>query len=99
MTPDSLLDPRVKAALDAMKVRDRRAWFNLFTTEAILTDDGNAHDFAKWSDAELFGEDKGYLMSIDRVEDHGLTVYGKFHSDRWGEFETFMRFTVKNDKF
>jgi len=55
-------------------------------------------DFTEWSESELFGDSKAYLMSIDRVEDNGLTLYGKFHSDQWGEFETFMRFHVQGNK-
>jgi hypothetical protein len=59
-----------------------------FAQGATLSDDGNARDFTELSDSELFGKDKAHLMSIDRVEDSGLTLYGKFHVDRWGEFDT-----------
>ena len=50
------------------------------------------------SERELFGSGIAYLASIDRVEDGGLTIYGKFHPDQWGDFKTFMRFHVENYK-
>jgi hypothetical protein len=88
----------VKAALEAMNAHDRQGWVNLFATGATLTDDRGEQEFTQWSDSELFGNDKAYLMSIDRVEDDGLTIYGMFHSDQWGEFETFMRFKIQDNK-
>lgn len=98
MNVENLTNPLVKAAIEAMNAMDHQGWFKLFASGATLTDDGDQHDFTEWSDSELFGKDRGYLMSIDRVEDNGLTIYGKFHSDQWGEFETFMKFTVQGDK-
>ena len=70
----------------------------LFWDKPELTDDGTPHDFTEWSERELFGSSVAYLASIDKVEDGGLTIYGKFHSDQWGNFKTFMRFHVENDK-
>ena len=98
MNTELLTNPLVKAAIEAMNAGDDQRWFRLFADGAILTDDDNARDFTEWSDSELFGTDKAYMMSIDRVEENGLTIYGKFHSDRWGEFETFMKFKVQGNK-
>lgn len=92
------LNPVVKAAIEAMNAHDREGRFTSFADGAALTDDGNPHDFTAWSDSELFGKDKAYLKSIERVEDNGLTLCGKFHSDRWGKFDTFMKFKVQGDK-
>ena len=47
---------------------------------------------------EFFGSSIAYLASIDKVENGGLTIYGKFHSDQWGDFKIFMRFNMENDK-
>src|SRR5260221_14219966 len=98
MNVAQLTNPLVKAAIEAMNAGDRQGWFNLFANGAELTDDGNANNFTQWSDSELFGKSKAYLMSIDRVEDNGQTIYGKFHSDRWGEFNTFMKFKIRDNK-
>ena len=92
------LNPLVKAALEAMNAHDRQGWLSLFAPDAKLSDDGEAHDLIEWADRDLFGKDKAYLMSVDRVEDGGLTFYGRLHSDRWGEFETFMKFQISGGK-
>ena len=53
----------------------------------MFTDDGNSHDFTDWCEKEFFGSSLAYLASIDKVEDRGLTIYGRFHSDQWGDFK------------
>jgi hypothetical protein len=98
MSTAQFTNPVVKAAIEAMNGGDRQGWFKLFAKGAMLTDDGTVREFTHWSDSELFGKRKAYLMSIDRVEDDGLSIYGKFHSDRWGEFDTFMKFTIQDNK-
>ena len=67
----------------------------MFSDNPALTDDGNTQDFIEWCEKELFGSS---LASIDKVEDGGLTIYGMFHSDQWGDFKTFLRFHVDNEK-
>jgi hypothetical protein len=98
MSIDQLSHPLVRAVLIAMSADDREAWFALFTPDAILTDDGNPHDFREWSDGEVFGENRGYVTSVERETDNGLTLRAKFHSDRWGDFTTYMIFHVADDK-
>ncbi|MBX3085736.1 MAG: hypothetical protein KF716_29130 [Anaerolineae bacterium] len=97
MTTEAL-NPLVRAAIEAMNARNRQAWFSLFADDTVLTDDGSVRDFIQWSDSEFFGKTKAYLMSVDRVEDDGMTIYGRFHSDQWGEFDTFMKFKIQGDK-
>lgn len=46
----------------------------------------------------IFGSSLAYLTSIDKVEDGGQTIYGRFHSDQWGDFKTFLRFHIENGK-
>jgi hypothetical protein len=88
----------VKSAIGAMNGRNKKQWYDLFSDNPDLTDDGTHHDFTEWSERELFGSSVAYLASIDKVEDGGLMIYGKFHSDQWADFKSFMRFHVKNDK-
>jgi hypothetical protein len=90
--------PIVRSAIEAMNNRNKKQWYGLFSDKAKLTDDGNPHDFTEWCERELFGSSIAYLASIDKVEDGGLTIYGMFHSDQWGDFKTFMRFHVENDQ-
>jgi hypothetical protein len=32
------------------------------------------------------------------VEAGGLTFYARYHSDKWGDFQTFWKFVVKDAK-
>lgn len=97
MDTTQLTNAVVRAAIETMSARDREGWLKLFAHDATLTDDGTERGVIEWSDSELFGSDRAYLKSIDWLEDGGLTIYGKFHSDRWGEFDTFMRFQLHGD--
>jgi hypothetical protein len=108
MKINDIKHPLVRAAVQAMTDNDRDAWMQLFRPDAVLTDDGKAHDFVRWSDTELFGrarayhvmpKSRGYFTSIERVEDDGLKVVGQFHADRWGDFQAFCRFHISDGKF
>jgi hypothetical protein len=90
-------DPTVRSAVLALNARDRKAWFELFS-KPEFSDDGIARDFAKWCDGELFGRHSARIMSIDRVEGGGLTFYARYHSDKWGDFQTFWKFVVRDGK-
>lgn len=90
--------PIIKLAIEAMNGRDKKHWYALFSDNPTFTDDGNSYDFADWCEKELFGASLAYLVSIDIVEDRGLTIYGRFHSDQWGDFKTFLKFHVDNGK-
>ncbi len=90
--------PIVRSAIEALNSRNKKQWYELFSDKPELTDDGNPQDFSEWSERELFGSSVAYLASIDKIEDNGLTIFGKFHSDQWGDFRTFMRFHVENDR-
>jgi hypothetical protein len=90
-------DPVVRSALVALNGRDRKRWFELFSKPAF-TDDWIPRDFAKWCEEELFGSSQAWIISIDRVEKGGLTFYASYHSDKWGDFQTFWKFVVENGR-
>jgi hypothetical protein len=89
MNTDKLTDPVVRKAINALQSADKDAWFSLFTSDAILYDDGNEMNFRTFFEKAL-GHER--FTSIDKVEDNGLSVYGKFHSDQWGDFKTYFKF-------
>lgn len=94
MNTDKLTHDIVKKAISALAANDRQAWFALFTDNAALFDDGNKMDFrAFWEKA--IGHER--FTSIDKVENNGLDVYGKFHSDQWGDFKTYFKFHLDKD--
>jgi len=87
----------VSSAIVALNGSDKKHWFELFSKPAF-TDDGIPHDFVKWCEEELFGFSRAFIISIDRVEDGGLTFYARYHSDKWGDFKTFWKFVVENGR-
>lgn len=94
---DSAIEnPVVRDAIRALNARDRQHWLALFADDAPLTDDGSERDLVEWSDREFFGDSRAYITTINRVEDQGRTLYAQLHSDRWGDFETFMKFEIND---
>jgi hypothetical protein len=49
-------------------------------------------DLKKWSTGIL--KSREHFTSIDRVEDNGLGVYGRYHCDQWGDFKTYYKFHI-----
>ncbi|AYL99608.1 hypothetical protein HYN43_026695 [Mucilaginibacter celer] len=91
MNTEKLTNPIVKQAIDALQGGDKNAWFALFTPNAQLFDDGNKMNFKSFFEKAI-GHER--FTSIDKVEYNGLHLYGKFHSDQWGDFKTYFKFTV-----
>jgi hypothetical protein len=94
----AITEPVVRSAVEALNGRDKKRWFELFSERPGFSDDGIPRDLAKWCDDELFGSAMAYIISIDKVEKGGLTFYARYHSDKWGDFQTFWKFVVKDGK-
>jgi hypothetical protein len=94
MNTEKLTNPVVKQAIDALQNGDKKAWFALFSSDAQLFDDGNKMNFKSFFEKAI-GHER--FTSIDKVEQNSLHVYGKFHSDQWGDFKTYFKFTVGID--
>ena len=95
MITDRLTNPTVRATIDALQKSDEKAWFANFTSNAELYDDGNKQEFKKWSSGVIKGRE--HFTSIDKIEDNGLSIYGKYHSDKWGDFKTYYKFHINSD--
>ena len=94
MATPALAHPTVKAAIEALQAGDRKAWAALFQKDAELFDDGSPRSLEAFT-RDALGHER--FTSIDRVSPDGLAVFGKFHSDQWGDFETYFRFHVASD--
>lgn len=94
MNTDKLTNTTVKKAIDALQSADSKAWFALFTADAILYDDGNKMNFRSFFEKAL-GHDR--FTSIDKVENNGLDIYGHIHSDHWGDFKTYFKFQINSE--
>jgi hypothetical protein len=84
-----------RAAIEALQNNDVRKWESLFAPGASLFDDGHPRDLKKFT-SDAFGHER--FKSLDKVEDEGLTVTGQFHSDTWGDFVTYFRFTLNDQE-
>lgn len=56
-----------------------------------LLDDGHPRYLQEFS-TKAIGHER--FTHIDPVRDNGLSVYGRFHSDTWGDFKTISGFTL-----
>ncbi len=91
MDTNMLSNSVVKKAIEALQAGDKNSWFSLAADNAQLFDDGNKMDFTAFFEKAL-GHER--FTSIDKVENNGLTVYGRFHSDQWGDFKTYFKFHI-----
>jgi hypothetical protein len=91
MITDTLTNPTVKAAIEALQNGDRKAWSALFEPDARLYDDGAPRRLDKFT-RDALGHER--FTSIDRVENNGLDLVGAFHSEQWGDFRTYFRFQL-----
>jgi hypothetical protein len=94
MESEKLKNVTVKAAFNAWQNGDSKLWISFFTNDAQLFDDGHIRDFNEFS-TEAIGHER--FTSIDKVEDNGLSIYGKFHSDTWGDFKTYFKFQINSE--
>jgi hypothetical protein len=89
MTYETITHPTAKAAIEAWQKGNLNLWQSFFVSSPQLLDDGHSRNFLKFSN-EAIGKER--FTSIDKVEDHGLSIYGHFHSDTWGDFKTYFKF-------
>ena len=91
MDTSKLSNPIVKLAFEAWQKGNSQLWLSYFTKDAQLLDDGHPRNFHKFS-TEAIGTER--FISVDIVKDNGRSVYGKFHSDTWGNFKTYFKFHI-----
>jgi hypothetical protein len=94
MDTSKLTNPTVKAAFDAWQQGDSKLWLSFFTPDAQLLDDGHPRNFESFS-TEAIGHER--FTSLDIVKDNGRSIYGKFHSDTWGNFKTYFKFHLDSN--
>jgi hypothetical protein len=70
---------------------NRKTWSALFEPDAELYDDGSPRSLKEFT-RDALGHER--FTSVDRVENNGLDLTGAFHSDRWGDFQTYFRFQL-----
>src|SRR5258708_29328392 len=78
-----------QGAIEALQNGNRKTWAAHF--EAELYDDGSPRSLKEFT-SDALGHER--FTSIDRVENNGLDLTGAFHSDRWGDFQTYFSFQL-----
>ncbi|RYF80611.1 MAG: hypothetical protein EOO29_13320 [Comamonadaceae bacterium] len=91
MDLSSLPEPTVRAAMDAFQRGDKEGWQEQFAPGAQLYDDGSPRELEAFT-REALGHE--LFSSLDHVSEDGLEIQGQFHSDQWGDFRTYFRFTL-----
>ncbi|MBN3744372.1 hypothetical protein G3N96_02750 [Burkholderia sp. Se-20373] len=91
MDTSTLSHPVVRKAIEALQQGDRAGWQALFAEGAEMYDDGSPRDLSAFN-REAIGSER--FTKIDRVENDGLEVFGRFHSDKWGDFNTYFKFSI-----
>lgn len=89
-----LTNTTVKAAFEAWQNGDAVLWRSFFEPDATLLDDGSSRDFHSFSTKTIGHE---HFTSIDKVENNGKEIYGKFHTESWGDFKTYFKFHINNN--
>ncbi|MDE5451100.1 MULTISPECIES: LptM family lipoprotein [Elizabethkingia] len=88
MDVSKITNEKVKGAIEALQAGDK-SWYAYFTENPVMTDDGNTIDFKSFF-ANALGKER--FLSIDRVENNGLDIYGNFEAGKWGTFRTYFKF-------
>lgn len=95
MDTTKLTNPTVKKAFDAWQNGDGKTFLSYFTPDAKLHDDGNPRNFQGFV-KEACGHEK--FTSIDKVENDGKDIVGNFHTQSWGDFKTYFKFTIDSEE-
>jgi len=95
MEINKISNKTVKAVIEAWQQGNSELWLSFFTEEAKLLDDGKIRNFKEFSTKAIGPE---CFTSFEKVENNGLSVYGQFHSDTWGDFKTYFKFHINKEE-
>ena len=96
MPTSELVDPAVRAFVDALNANDPAAVRAAMTENATMTDDGTPRELDEWLRREVF-ETHGRMDVTDQSPD-GLYLTVDYSNDRWGTMATTWRFRVQDDR-
>ncbi|WP_265131071.1 hypothetical protein [Chryseobacterium oranimense] len=88
MNLSKITNETVKSAIEALQSGNDE-WYSFFTSNPEMTDDGHRVDFKQFFNKAL-GKEK--FLTIDKVENDGMDIYGKFEAGQWGTFPVFFKF-------
>ncbi|MFS8104572.1 nuclear transport factor 2 family protein [Lentzea alba] len=91
-----MTDPVVQAFIAAVNDGDEKAFFDLLSPDATMSDDGTDRDLRAWTAREIF-DDNGH-MEVESSSDAGKSLIIRYRNDTWGEMRTYWRFVVESGK-
>lgn len=94
MDTSKLTRSTVKAAFDAWQNGDAKTFLSYFTADATLTDDGKPRNFQSFV-KDACGTER--FTSINKVENNERAIYGHFHTESWGDFNTYFKFDINEE--
>lgn len=95
MDLSKLTNETVKRAIDALQASNKNAWNNLFTNDAVFTDDGKTLDLKSFFDNAFNHKEK--FLTIDKVESDGKNITGDFFAGQWGTFKVYFKFHINTE--
>ncbi len=95
MDLSKISNEQVRKAVEALQTNDKAAWYSYFTSNATFTDDGRTMDFKSFFDNAFDKKEK--FMDIDKIENNGKDLYGKFFAGQWGTFRVYFKFHQNAD--
>lgn len=90
-----ITNPKVKKAIEALQANDRKVWYSCFADNIVFTDDGRTLNFKSFFDNAFDKKEK--FLDIDKVENDGKELYGKFYAGQWGTFRVYFKFHQHSD--
>ena len=95
MPTSELVDPAVRAFVDALNANDPAAVRAAMTGNATMTDDGTPRLLGEWLQREAF--DPHGRMDVTRQSPDGRDLLADFTNERWGTMATRWHFDVVDD--
>jgi hypothetical protein len=96
MPTSELVDPAVRAFVEALNANDPAAVRAAMSEHATMTDDGTPRQLDEWLQSEAF--DTHGRMDVTQQSPDGLFLTVDYTNDRWGTMATSWRFRVEDGK-
>ena len=94
--PDELVDPVVRALVEAVNAGDRDAFFELLAPGATMSDDGSERDLPEWVDREIFSSEG--QMEVESQSEDGRSLVVDYTNSKYGTMRTNWRFILDGEK-
>lgn len=95
MDLSKISNDNVRKAIEALQAHDIKTWYSYFADKVAFTDDGRTLDFKSFFDNAFDKKEK--FLDLDKIENEGKDLYGKFYAGQWGTFRVYFKFSQNAD--